>query len=90
MHPVGFEPTISAGERPQTYALDQRPMGPAAFTLQLRKTKEDLSQDRLKCQTQFVPSTHPFFFLHVASTGLLISSRSQLSANIAVEVYSKP
>jgi hypothetical protein len=22
MHPVGFEPTISAGERPQTYALD--------------------------------------------------------------------
>jgi len=23
MSPVGFEPTISAGERPQTYALDQ-------------------------------------------------------------------
>ena len=23
MHPVGFEPTISAGERPQTYALDR-------------------------------------------------------------------
>jgi hypothetical protein len=22
MLPVGFEPTISAGERPQTYALD--------------------------------------------------------------------
>jgi len=22
MPPVGFEPTISAGERPQTYALD--------------------------------------------------------------------
>jgi hypothetical protein len=22
MHPVGFEPTISAGERPQTYTLD--------------------------------------------------------------------
>ena len=22
MSPVGFEPTISAGERPQTYALD--------------------------------------------------------------------
>jgi len=23
MPPVGFEPTISAGERPQTYALDR-------------------------------------------------------------------
>jgi len=23
MHPVGFEPTISAGERRQTYALDR-------------------------------------------------------------------
>jgi hypothetical protein len=23
MNPVGFEPTISAGERPKTYALDR-------------------------------------------------------------------
>jgi hypothetical protein len=23
MHLVGFEPTVSAGERPQTYALDR-------------------------------------------------------------------
>jgi hypothetical protein len=23
MNPVGFEPTISAGERPQTYVLDR-------------------------------------------------------------------
>ena len=22
MHPKGFEPTVSAGERPQTYVLD--------------------------------------------------------------------
>jgi len=27
MHPVGFEPTISAGERPQTYALDRAVCG---------------------------------------------------------------
>jgi len=26
MPPVGFEPTISAGERPQTYALDRAGM----------------------------------------------------------------
>ena len=27
MPPVGFEPTISAGERPQTYALDRATTG---------------------------------------------------------------
>ena len=27
MHPVGFEPTISAGERPHTYALDRAATG---------------------------------------------------------------
>jgi len=27
MTPVGFEPTISAGERPQTYALDRAVTG---------------------------------------------------------------
>ena len=27
MPPVGFEPTISAGERPQTYALDRKATG---------------------------------------------------------------
>ena len=27
MHPVGFEPTISAGERPQTYAFDNAATG---------------------------------------------------------------
>ena len=27
MLPVGFEPTISAGERPQTYALDRAATG---------------------------------------------------------------
>ena len=29
MPPVGFEPTISASERPQTYALDRAATGPA-------------------------------------------------------------
>ena len=33
MTPVGFEPTISADERPQTYVLDgARPLGPANIT----------------------------------------------------------
>jgi len=30
MLPVGFEPTISAGERPQTYALDRVATGTKA------------------------------------------------------------
>jgi len=31
MSPVGFEPTILAGERPQTYALDRAAIGPVAW-----------------------------------------------------------
>ena len=32
MPPVGFEPTISAGERPQTYALDRAASGTGILT----------------------------------------------------------
>ena len=32
MPPVGFEPTISAGERPQTYALDRVAIGTGIYT----------------------------------------------------------
>ena len=31
MPPVGFEPTISAGERPQTYPLDRAATGPGIY-----------------------------------------------------------
>ena len=31
MPPVGFEPTISAGERPQTYALDRAATGTGTY-----------------------------------------------------------
>ena len=33
MPPVGFEPTFSAGERPQTYALDRAATGTGIPTL---------------------------------------------------------
>ena len=36
MLPAGFEPTISAGERPQTYTLDRAATG-TGFTLLLLK-----------------------------------------------------
>jgi len=31
MPPVGFEPTISAGERPQTYTLDRAATGTGIY-----------------------------------------------------------
>ena len=33
MPPVGFEPTISAGERPETYALDRVATGTEYFRM---------------------------------------------------------
>ena len=37
MSPVGFEPTLSAGERPQTYALDRAATGTGCGTLDANK-----------------------------------------------------
>ena len=37
MPPVGFEPTISAGERPQTYASDRAATGTDNLELDSRK-----------------------------------------------------
>ena len=37
MPPVGFEPTISAGERPQNYALDRAATGTGYLFLILTK-----------------------------------------------------
>ena len=36
---VGFEPTISAGERPQTYALDRAATGAGLQTYYFNKIK---------------------------------------------------
>ena len=38
MPPAGFEPTISAGERPQTYALDGAATGTGHFLITLPKS----------------------------------------------------
>ena len=37
MPPVGFEPTISAGERPQTHALDRATTGTGIFASSSKK-----------------------------------------------------
>ena len=36
MPPVGFEPMISAGERPQTYALDRAATGTGNFNYRIK------------------------------------------------------
>ena len=44
MPPVKFEPTISVGERPQTYALDRAATGTGlvALLIQLMLTKQKI------------------------------------------------
>ena len=37
MPPVGLEPKISAGERPQTYVLDRAATGTGEFLILFRK-----------------------------------------------------
>jgi len=47
MPPVGFETTISAGERPQTYALDRAATGTGGyFCLPVLKAGEHLVKPR--------------------------------------------
>ena len=45
MPPVGFEPTISASERPQTYALDRAATGTGSITPLMLQTHLNLNND---------------------------------------------
>ena len=49
MPPVGFEPTISAGVRPQTYALDRAATGTGAHkqcTEQRNETEQNIHNNK--------------------------------------------
>ena len=61
MPPVGFEPTISAGERPQTYALDRAATGTGIVKgLQFCKTSPvGFKVQILKPTTQTTPWVLP-------------------------------
>jgi len=51
MPPVWFEPTVSAGERPQTYALDRASIGAGTILYCLYKTSvtdADLNSENLE------------------------------------------
>ena len=44
MPTVGFEPTISAAERPQTYALDRAATGTGSLCFKVGKYKRNIDQ----------------------------------------------
>jgi len=49
MPPAGFEPTISAGQRPQTYALDRAATGIGPIkSIEDKIFREDLWKDSFK------------------------------------------
>ena len=43
MTPVGFEPTTSGGERPQTYALDRAATGTGIYDVYYLKTLQTVT-----------------------------------------------
>ena len=47
MPPAGFEPTISAGERPETYALDGAAIGTGLLTLIVEENKAPMQRGLL-------------------------------------------
>ena len=49
MPPLGFEPTISAGERPQTYALDRAATGTGALYQFLVLVFADFEKHSVPC-----------------------------------------
>ena len=54
MPPVGLEPTISAGERPQTYALDRAATGTGNMELVLgvKNSKSRVYREKKNTETQ--------------------------------------
>ena len=54
MSPVGFEPTISAGERPQTYALDRAATGTGVIRIIPNKNTLYGNMERILYFTAFV------------------------------------
>ena len=56
MPPVGFEPTISAGKRPQTYALDRAATGTGFYILlhNLNDVSEDSKYYSFSFKNKFI------------------------------------
>ena len=53
MPPVGFEPTIPAGERPQTYALDLAAIG-TGKCYELEQSKSVITEPNCRNRTIYI------------------------------------
>ena len=53
MPPMGFELKLSAGERPQTYALDRAATGTGTCAFLLAINSSDLAENKVKMLLQF-------------------------------------
>ena len=58
MPPVGFEPTISAGERPQTYALDRAATGTGIFWVCALDIQHAMRMRRIILPSVACPALH--------------------------------
>ena len=82
MLPVGFEPTISAGERPKTYALDCAATGTGEEHIDMLERLNGLlilSTDKVKYFSKFLPSvvlcvSVSFALYYETNFGRLLSS----------------
>ena len=62
MPPVGFEPTISAGERPQTYALDRAATGTGFIETWIFEKHSIIKfHEILSIESRIVPCLSQFF-----------------------------
>ena len=77
MPPVGFEITISAGERPRTYALDRAATGTGDKAYSCRKTKVGSFTLSSRCVTLNMKNNH------LSRTQLLSCVISGLSREVA-------
>jgi len=84
MHPVGFEPTISAGERPRTYALDRAATGIGIYERIKRGRAAITKLKRILWDRNVTPQNKGNACYH--SLQNLLSSRS-LSENLKIKIY---
>ena len=63
MSPVEFEPTISAGERPQTYALDRAATGTGEFQVYLSEIKKFSFLTAVSVKTVVLWDVIPYSFV---------------------------
>jgi len=67
MPPVGFEPTISAGQRPQTYALERAATGNGTEVLQTLNIHPQMSLHHVANFVSNLPSRHKTMYICLAA-----------------------